>query len=284
MLIDSRQKGWFLATVALALLAAIVYAWVDYHTPGGFNGGSVIGMWYGIIGAALMVYAGLLSTLRKVPSLWWLGSRKVWLKGHIWLGLLSELIILFHSGFRWGGPLEQVLWVVLTLTIVTGVIGLAFQQFLPTMIARRITCEVPYEQIPHLCSLLRRKSDLLIDALCGPYDAKLEEASADSPRAQLRRLYEHEVRPFLCEPFPRKSPLATPGVLAGEFAAISALSWTSDVDGPLKSLEAICEERRLLGEQERLHHLLHGWLMLHIPLSVALLVLGLAHAALSMYY
>ncbi|AGA29125.1 hypothetical protein [Singulisphaera acidiphila] len=284
MLIDSRQKGWFLATVVLAFLTAIVYAWFDYSTPGGFNGGSVIGMWYGIIGYLLMVYAGLLSTLRKVPSLWWLGSRKVWLKGHIWLGLLSELVILFHSGFRWGGPLEQVLWVVLTLTIATGVIGLAFQQFLPRMITRRITCEVPYEQIPHLCALLRRKSDAIIDAICGSFDAPLAEAGAESPRAQLRQFYENEVRPFLGNPYLRKSPLATPGVLEAELAGISALSWTSDVDGPLKSLGALCEERRLLGEQERLHHLLHGWLVIHIPLSVALLVLGLAHAALSMYY
>jgi hypothetical protein len=284
LLIDSRQKSWFLATVALGLLAGLVYAWFDYSTPGGFTGGSVIGMWYGIIGSGLMVYAGLLSTLRKVPSLWWLGSRKVWLKGHIWLGLLSELIILFHSGFHWGGPLERVLWVVLTLTIATGILGLILQQFLPTMITRRIACEVPYEQIPHLCSLIRRKADALIDNLCGPFDVKQQDGGADSPRDQLRRLFEDEVRPFLCEPYLRRSPLVTPGVLEGEFAAVSALSWTSDVEGPLQSLRMLCEERRLLGEQERLHHLLHGWLMVHIPLSVALLVLGLAHAVLSMYY
>lgn len=284
MLIDSRQKGWFLTTVALAILAAVGYAWFDYTTPGGFNGGSVIGMWYGIIGSALMVYAGLLSVLRKVPSLWWLGSRKVWLKVHIWLGLLSGLIILFHSGFHGGGPLEQVLWIILTLTLATGILGLAFQQFLPRILARRIPCEVPYEQIPHLCSLLRRQSDALVDKLCGPYDAGPEETAAESPRAQLRRFYEQEFRPFLGDSYLRKSPLATPGVLVAELAGFSALSWTSDVDGPLKSLGALGEERRLLGEQERLHHLLHGWLAIHIPLSVALLVLGLAHAALSMYY
>lgn len=290
MLIDARQKGWFLTTVALGILAGIIYVWVDSTTPGGFTGGSVIGMWYGIIGSGLMIYAGLLSALRKVPSLWWLGSRKVWLKGHIWFGLLSELIILFHSGFRWGGPLERVLWIVLTLTIATGILGLVLQQFIPAMIARRIPCEVPYEQIPQLCSLIRRKADSLIDSVSGPLRAKLETeggdggGGAEAPRDQLRRLFENEVRPFLCEPYLRNSPLTTPGVLEAELAAISALSWASDVEGPLQSLRSLCEERRLLGEQERLHHLLHGWLLVHIPLSVVLLVLGLAHAALSMYY
>jgi hypothetical protein len=52
----------------------------------------------------------------------------------------------------------------------------------------------------------------------------------------------------------------------------------------LAHLQTCCDERRQLGEQERLHRLLHGWLFLHVPLSVALLLLGLAHAVLSLYY
>ena len=42
-------------------------------------------------------------------------------------------------------------------------------------------------------------------------------------------------------------------------------------------------ERRLLLEQERIYHWLHGWLLLHIPLSAALLVLGLAHVFMSLF-
>ena len=52
----------------------------------------------------------------------------------------------------------------------------------------------------------------------------------------------------------------------------------------LAELEAICQERRAYAEQERIHHWLHGWLLLHIPLSLALLVLGTLHAILSLYY
>ena len=32
-------------------------------------------------------------------------------------------------------------------------------------------------------------------------------------------------------------------------------------------LEAICDERRQLADQKRLHHVLHGWLLVHVPLS-----------------
>ncbi len=39
-------------------------------------------------------------------------------------------------------------------------------------------------------------------------------------------------------------------------------------------LENICEEKRQLDQQSRLHKILHGWLLVHIPLSYALLLLG----------
>jgi hypothetical protein len=33
-----------------------------------------------------------------------------------------------------------------------------------------------------------------------------------------------------------------------------------------------------------MHHLLHGWLMLHVPLSLALLLLGCIHAFMALRY
>jgi len=43
-------------------------------------------------------------------------------------------------------------------------------------------------------------------------------------------------------------------------------------------LEIVCEERRQLLSQKKLHRWLHGWLLVHVPLSYAILVLGAAHA------
>jgi hypothetical protein len=47
----------------------------------------------------------------------------------------------------------------------------------------------------------------------------------------------------------------------------------------LDQLEELCRERRQLAEKERLSFWLHAWLLLHVPLAAALLVLTLAHAA-----
>lgn len=43
-------------------------------------------------------------------------------------------------------------------------------------------------------------------------------------------------------------------------------------------LENICEEKRQLDRQDRIHRILHGWLLVHVPLSFALLLLGAIHA------
>ena len=50
----------------------------------------------------------------------------------------------------------------------------------------------------------------------------------------------------------------------------------------LERLTAICEERRQMADQIRLHHWLHGWLFIHLPLSMALLVLTIVHIVMAL--
>ena len=52
--------------------------------------------------------------------------------------------------------------------------------------------------------------------------------------------------------------------------------------GTLSDLENICEEARQLLRQESMHRWLHGWLLLHIPLSLALILLGAMHAVMAL--
>jgi hypothetical protein len=52
-------------------------------------------------------------------------------KGHLWLGLLSLPLILFHAGFRTEGPLGRALLVILAALLLSGVAGLLFMHQLP---------------------------------------------------------------------------------------------------------------------------------------------------------
>ena len=335
MLLDSTHKKWCVVTAVLAAAAIILHAVLAARTPGGLTGGSTAGLWYGVAGSALMVYAGLLSALRRVPSWWWIGSRQTWMRGHIWLGLLGGLLILCHSGYHWGGPLEIACWVVLIAILATGVYGLALQQFLPRLLARRVPFEASYEQLPHLYDMLRGRAEELVEAAelwpAGPADEK--------GRSELRRFHDETLRPFLRNG-DRHSPLAgdagteaafgrlrarmglsekvvvAPAAEAAYKKVRDALLAPAEVEEPaakakkvfaeldslpdaaaagpelrkacqarwVGDLEAVCRERRAYAGQERLHHWLHGWLLLHVPLSLALLVLGTLHAILSLYY
>jgi hypothetical protein len=52
----------------------------------------------------------------------------------------------------------------------------------------------------------------------------------------------------------------------------------------LEDLENICEEERQLSRQGHLYHWLHAWLLVHVPLSAALLILGGIHAVMALRY
>jgi hypothetical protein len=103
-------------------------------------------------------------------------------------------------------------------------------------------------------------------------------------KVQLQEFYESQVLPFLSGPYRRSALLAKPLQAENAFARLKMLPGLAEVKGQIEELERLCEERRQLAEQQRLHHVLHGWLLLHVPLSVALLVLGVAHALVSLYY
>ena len=52
----------------------------------------------------------------------------------------------------------------------------------------------------------------------------------------------------------------------------------------LTDLRDICDEARQLTRQERVHRWMHGWLLVHIPLSLALILLGAMHAVMALRY
>lgn len=260
------------------MAALALYFWANATTPGGLAGGSLLGMAFGIVGSGMMIYAGLLSALRRVPSWWWLGKRSVWLKGHIWLGLLSGVFLACHSGFRWGGPLEFVLWLAVLLTLGTGVLGLALQQIIPRLLTARFPAEAPYEQIPHLCDMLRHRADEEIAAL-------LADPVASAPlRQEIALFHEREMRPFLQAEYRRDALLARPLQRELFFTNLRTLAAEPALQQRIDLLETFCNERRQWGEVEGYHALLHGWLLVHVPASVLVLVLGVAHVVSALYY
>jgi hypothetical protein len=101
--------------------------------------------------------------------------------------------------------------------------------------------------------------------------------------APLRRFYLEQIRPFLENPNQRGQRLGDAQkettAFAGLYTLLPAAAKTA-----LDDLADICDEARQLQRQARLHHWLHGWLLVHIPLSLALILLGAIHAVMALRY
>jgi len=106
---------------------------------------------------------------------------------------------------------------------------------------------------------------------------------SEEESAPLRHFFLHEMRPFLEQPKQRGQQLGDAAKATSAFAGLRTLL-PAAAHVTLADLEDICDEARQLARQERLHRWLHGWLLLHIPLSLALILLGAIHAVMALRY
>jgi hypothetical protein len=106
---------------------------------------------------------------------------------------------------------------------------------------------------------------------------------SEEESAPLRRFYLNEMRPMLERPKQRVERLGDAAKASSVFAGLRTLL-PAAAQVTLADLEDICDEARQLTRQERLHRWLHGWLLVHIPLSLALILLGAIHAAMALRY
>jgi len=310
VLIDKTHKRWALFTAVASGASLGIYALHETalaatgKTP---SGGSITGLVYGGLALALILFCTLLG-LRKALRIWRLGKAQTWMRAHIWLGLLTVPLVFCHSGMKFGNNLTLVISILFVVVIVSGVLGLILQNVIPAIMLDRVPAEATFEQIPHVFEILRTEADELITATCGsleetkvvpnppqpkrvtvmikkdgPVQGKAPAREREKPgqplsgAEPLKSFYLREVRPFLASGSLRGSKLANTQNATAMFEYTRSLC-PAPVHTAIRDLESICEERRQLAVQLRLHALLHGWLFVHAPLSYLLLLLVIVHA------
>ena len=299
MRIDRTHRPWAFWTTVLFLLAALAYvpyALFSLRTP---SGSSALGLAYGIAGYGLMVFAALLS-LRKKFRILRIGRAQTWMRGHLWLGLLSYPLIVFHAGFSAGHGLARLLMVILSVVVVSGVIGAAIQHTMPRLMTERVPMETIYDQIDRvqgqllaeadglLASLTPQKSEYgLIMPASGPVDTMTTTSTlvrlSEQSSTKLREMYDQSIRPYLAHRGSHRQAMADRHTSKAMFAQLRAVAPES-LRTVIDDLENVCEEKRDLDRQSRLHRILYGWLLVHIPLAYLLLALGAVHAIMALRY
>ncbi len=322
---DRTQRGWAWASLGIVAMSAIAYTAYSRRAPEGPRGGSTMGLVFGVAGFAFMILAALLGARKRVPT-WRVGRAQAWMRGHLWLGLLSLPLILFHGGFHFGGTLTRVLMWLLIITVGSGVFGAVLQNYVPRLMTAEVPLETIYAEIGNVQKLLREEADRAMESICGSMGLQRSEAEgqraggfsalrpiaaavvplrtsaavsagasaavapaaetvllSEAESAPLKRFYLEELRVFLERPERRGQRLGDAGKAKLAFAGLRTLL-PAAAHGSLGDLEKICEETRQLVRQERLHRWMHGWLLVHIPLSLTLMVLGAIHAVVALKY
>jgi hypothetical protein len=306
LLIDHTHRNWFIGSVISLVAATVVYVGYGVHSGKTPGGGSALGLTYGIAGLSFMVFAGLLGLRKKFP-IWRVGRAQSWMRGHLWLGFLSFPMILFHGGFHFGGPLTRVMMWLFVFVFASGILGAALQHFIPRIHTAQLPMETIYEQIGRVREQLAEEAVRLVEEACSALEGEVSHASElqraasasagtmggltvasglqadEEVSTQLKHFLSAEMQPYLEGSGARRTSLSNSAQARTMFQQLRVLL-PQNLHSSVDDLENICEEKRQLDRQSRLHRILHGWLLVHIPLSYGLLLLGAVHAVMALKF
>jgi hypothetical protein len=236
-----------------------------------------------------------------------LGRAQAWMRGHLWLGFVSFPLIWLHSGFHFGVGLTRALMWLFLVVFVSGIVGAVLQHFLPRLTTQRIPLETIYEQIGRVRVQLLEEAMSLLDEACASLRGDVSQASEqqlaasasagtmggltvasgmqvdEEASAELREFFRGEIQPFVSEGGSHGRALADRDRAQAMFRQLRTLL-PPNLHSTVDDLENICEEKREIDQQARYHRVLHGWLLVHIPASYAVLLLGAVHAVMALRY
>jgi hypothetical protein len=312
MRIDHRHAPWAIFTfVATAICALLYFAnffperllfkidlpeWFGPTPPVRQTfGGTPLGLLFGTLAFLIFLFASALG-VRKKKRLWRIGHVQMWLRAHIWLSILTIPLVLFHCGFEAGGAHTSVLLLLYAFVMGSGFFGLALQQFMPRLMKERLPSEVVFEQIPHIREKLFEAALTLRQELRTAVKAPEPTAVAVAPAGEsaaaiavvapveedpspgvLGEFLDEEALPYLRARRGGHFRLGDQKT-ADDLFRLLKLSVTEKWRPRVETLHQWCADRRQMDVQLRLHHWLHGWLIIHVPTSFALLIMTTWHA------
>ena len=286
MRIDQTHKPWAILTAVATVVGGLIYIAYAHFTPVP-GGGTGIGLLFGVLALGLMLFAAALSVRKRFP-IWRIGRAKIWMRAHLWLGFLALPMVLYHSAFHARGALAFVLFWLTIIVVFSGIGGAVLQHFLPTRMFREIPFETIYDQIPVIRAQLAaeansRTKDVSqsLAPASGPgatvVDTMLEIEDLQPQTEALERFIATEVVPYLADEQSHRTRLKDREYSRANFEHLRR-EFPQPAWAPITAIEEIVEEKRQLDHQARLHRLLHAWLLVHLPVSAALILLAIIHA------
>lgn len=226
------------------------------------------GLSMGIVGALMIAFEMLLWPRKKLRRLK-LGKTSKWMAWHIWIGLAVGPIGAIHSGYHWGGPLTTILMVLFLGVLISGIWGLALQQAIP----QKLLDEFPNETIEGQA-----------DAVMAFHSAETQSLRDRLPKTdpQTTTILDVDLMEYLANGDSSKSRLRSQREAEQLFVQLTR-QFPNNSD-ELARLKSLVDDRRRYDKQARIHGWLHNWILVHVPLSVALCVALVFHIVTALKY
>ena len=268
------NSGVLWRRVFIILLAATVASYIYYIRREFPHGGSRFGLIYGIAGF-LLIYLLAFFGVRKRWYRSTLGTLEQWLQSHIYLGVLALILLVLHTGGRFNDKVAVTTLILVAIVVFSGIFG-----------------AVLYVTVPRL--LTEVETNLTVTEISDQLNqlAKQMARIGSGRSAPFQRIYAELIKE------------STPGWFAGWRLLVARMrrgpekvtsDWTKllalvprEEQEELRQMLVVSRQRRelliRLIYQQRYKNVLESWLYIHVPFTIALLVLSIAHVAAVFYY
>ena len=257
-------RRWLFALAVLGLPLTVFY--IGYALWSVPRGGGLIGYVLGYLATGLVVFLMLLP-IRKRQYQRPVGPLDLWMRSHVFLGILATVLVGMHAGFIVMGTISIALTVVFVLTVISGVLGTVFYEWFPRTIARMGNNAFRQELIAEQMADIEKEMEAIQKGQSEQFAQKTQEEFS-------RRRVPKTLNPVQWLRWRKNQHTAS--VSASEF---------SEGEQPLfHAAQSLILHHQQLGRQFCYQHLLRRWLWTHIPLSAALITFLLVHILSELYY
>ena len=264
-------RRFFYLKLSSALVLICVAAYLIHEPIAGHIGSTWLGYTLGGVSAGLVLF------------LLWFGVQKRrygqgtslsgWLSGHVYLGGVLVIVATLHSGFELGPNLHSLTWLLMVLTVLSGVIGVIVYCRYPALLSASLRGLTDAEMLVQV-NALDRQCEGLGATLGNDVSDALSQSRSETSSMRVG-----------CHLFVRAkdAPLTHAARLLVERLCDDRYDhgrgW--ELHALLLRKEILLRDLRY---QRRLVAQMRAWLYFHVPLSVGLLVAMAGHVFLVFFY
>jgi hypothetical protein len=195
------------------------------------------------------------------------------MQSHIYLGVLSLVILIFHSGGRFNDAVAVTTLILVAIVVFSGIFGSILYVTIPRLLTE-VESNLTVEEISDQLNQLARSMARVASGKAGPFQRIYEELQREAQPGWLAgwRLLLSRGR--------RKET-------TGDWSRLIALVAKDEQDDLRQMLVLSRQRKELLIRliyQQRYKNILESWLYIHVPFTIALLLFAAIHIVAVFYY